>query len=224
MPRGTRKHYEERILRVQMHIQQHLDDALSLEELAEVACFSPFHFHRIFSAMVGENVKEHVRRLRLERAAGDLMYSDRRVTEIAFRAGYETHEAFTRAFRNVFGLSPKAYRDDHRNGSLPRAGAPGTTKPQPRTRPGETTMEARIDTLEPMTVAFVRHVGPYDQCAPAWQKLCSTPAVLSQMGPDTLSVGISYDDPDVTEPDKIRYAACRPVGDDFEPADAVDKQ
>jgi AraC family transcriptional regulator len=75
-------------------------------------------------------------------------------------------------------------------------------------------MEAQIETFEPITVAFVRHVGPYDQCAPAWQKLCSTPAVLSRMGPDTLSIGISYDDPDVTEPDKIRFDAC----------DGVDKQ
>ena len=81
-----------------MHIQHHLDEAVSLDELAALAHFSPYHFHRIFRGMVGESVMEHVRRLRLERAAHRLKFSDEPITRIAFEAGYETHEAFTRAF------------------------------------------------------------------------------------------------------------------------------
>jgi len=85
---STVESYQERMTRVLVHIQGRLDEPLPLEELAGVACFSPYHFHRIFRGMVGESVKEHVRRLRLERAAQRLKQSSQPVTEIAFDAGY----------------------------------------------------------------------------------------------------------------------------------------
>jgi len=77
-------------LRVLVHIQQHLDETIELDELAHIAHFSPYHFHRIFRGMVGESLMEHVRRLRLERAAHRLKFTDTSVTNIAFDAGYET--------------------------------------------------------------------------------------------------------------------------------------
>jgi AraC family transcriptional regulator len=102
-------------------LQGRLDEAISLEDLAGIAHFSPYHFHRIFRGMVGESVMEHVRRLRLERAAHRLKFTDQPVTNIAFDAGYETHEAFTRAFRARFDDSPSGYRDKHRTISFPVA-------------------------------------------------------------------------------------------------------
>ena len=101
MKEDTRQDYAERIIRVLVHIQQNLDDDLPLEKLARLAFFSPFHFHRVFRGMVGESVKSHIRRLRLERAAMRLKQSEMAVTAIAFEAGYETHESFTRAFRTL---------------------------------------------------------------------------------------------------------------------------
>ena len=71
---------------------------MSLPELADVASFSPFHFHRIFRALTGEGVAERVRRLRLERAAARLRSTSRSILEIALEAGYQAHESFTRAF------------------------------------------------------------------------------------------------------------------------------
>src|SRR2546421_2579745 len=107
----TEQAYKERILKALVHIQQHLDHALSLEDLARVAHFSAYHFHRIFRGMVGESVKEHVRRLRLERAAHRLKHGDQPITSVAFEAGYETHEAFTRAFGAMFGTTPSRFRE-----------------------------------------------------------------------------------------------------------------
>ena len=72
MKASTLELYKERMLRVLVHIQQHLDEPLGLEELARIACFSQYHFHRIFRGMLGESVGEHIRRLRLERAASRL--------------------------------------------------------------------------------------------------------------------------------------------------------
>src|SRR5436190_9441013 len=122
MRADTEQTYKQRVLRVLVHIQQHLDDALDLDELATVAHFSPYHFHRVFRGMVGESVMEHVRRLRLERAAHRLKFGDQPVTRIAFDAGYETHEAFTRAFGAMFGESPSQFRTTHR--ALPFRPAP----------------------------------------------------------------------------------------------------
>ena len=65
---NTTVSYQQRILRVLTYIKNHLDEPLDLPQLADIAYFSPHHFHRIFSELVGETVKEHVRRLKLERA------------------------------------------------------------------------------------------------------------------------------------------------------------
>src|SRR5437763_11130066 len=118
----TEQAYRERVLRVLVYIQNYLDEALALDDLAAVAHFSPYHFHRIFRGMVGESVMEHVRRLRLERAAHRLKFGDQPVTRIAFDAGYETHEAFTRAFAAMFGTAPSQFRATHR--ALPFPPAP----------------------------------------------------------------------------------------------------
>jgi AraC family transcriptional regulator len=75
-----------------------LDDELSLPELAGVANFSACHFHRVFRALTGEGVAEHVRRLRLERAAARLRNTSTSILEIALESGYQAHESFTRAF------------------------------------------------------------------------------------------------------------------------------
>src|SRR6202142_397569 len=121
MRTDTGESYQERINRVLVHIQQRLEEPLPLDELAGVAAFSPYHFHRIFRGMVGESVKEHVRRLRLERAAGRLRASADPITDIAFDANYQTHESFTRAFRAMFGDAPSGFRENRRE-ILARAG------------------------------------------------------------------------------------------------------
>ena len=162
----TATSYKERILRVLIHIQSHLDEEVALEDLADVACFSPYHFHRIFSGMIGESVKEHIRRLRLERAAQRLRFTGQPVIDIALGAGYDAHEAFTRAFRQMFDESPQEFRKRHRplaygptrNGVHFSADGGGVTDFSPVH--GGTAFEAQIETLPAMTLAFVRHTGP----------------------------------------------------------------
>ena len=118
MKDATIETYSERVLRALQHIQGHLDESLELDELARAACFSPYHFHRVFRAMAGEPVQEHIRRLRLERAAQRLKLQDRSVTDIAFEAGYESHEAFTRAFHAMFGMAPLQFRAAQAGGAI----------------------------------------------------------------------------------------------------------
>lgn len=93
------------------YIEEHMQDHLTLERLADVACFSPFHFHRVFQAMVGESVMEYVRKRRLTSAAERLFYSEEKVIDIALDLGYHYHESFNRAFKKWYGVSPKQYRN-----------------------------------------------------------------------------------------------------------------
>jgi AraC family transcriptional regulator len=199
--RGTEASYRERILRVCLHIEANLDQPMSLENLAAVACFSPFHFHRIFRALVGESVMEHVRRLRLERAAQRLKAATpARVIDVALDSGYETHEAFTRAFRAMFGVAPSRYR---------RARPRPARRPAPPAPDAMTPLAVRFERLPAIRAAFMRHVGPYADVGPTFERVLGWAAGRGLLGePPTLAFGLSLDDPDVTAPERLRYDAC----------------
>ena len=205
MKTATTTSYHERILRVIVRIQERLDEPLSLDTLAGIACFSPCHFHRVFRALTGEGVHEHVRRLRLERAAQHLKVPERPVTDIAFEAGYESHEAFTRAFHAMFGMSPSEFRD-RRLAPDPSGRQPPVYGPPP---------PVEIKTLPPQPIVFLRHVGPYDQVSATWSRLAMWAGMRGLIGPASRFLGISWDDPEITQPDKLRYDAAitlsRPV-------------
>lgn len=98
------------IEQVQRYINDHLDEPLHREVLAEVVGFSVPHFHRIFTACVGENAATYVRRVRLERAGRKLRMGAVDITEVALAAGYNTHAAFSKAFKQQYGLSPREFR------------------------------------------------------------------------------------------------------------------
>jgi AraC family transcriptional regulator len=212
---STATSYQERILRTLVHIQGRLDESLSLEDLARVACFSPCHFHRVFHALVGEPVQEHVRRLRLERAANRLKLGNQSVTSVALDAGYDSHEAFTRAFHTMFGNSPSQFRAAHQAAPDSPSGVhlddtsgyhpPDYGDPPP----------VEIKTLEPVRVVFLRHQGPYSQVGATWARLAAWAGPRGLFGPATRFIGISHDDPQITAPDKLRYDAAitvtRPV-------------
>ena len=223
MRRVTLQDYRRRMLRVLVHIQQHLDDSLALDDLASVACFSPYHFHRIFKGMVGETVQEHIRRLRLERAAGQLKLSGRPVIHIALDAGYESHEAFTRSFHALFGRSPSAFRSARRTLPLPAAPsdvhyAPG--KPArgfKTTQPGRRPMDVTIKPMAPMRVAFMRHVGPYSTVGETWDRFLPVLGKDGRLDGECMILGICHDDPEVTPPERIRYDACVTVDESFMP-------
>ncbi|HWD41805.1 MAG TPA: DUF899 family protein [Fimbriimonas sp.] len=115
----TDAEYVAAISDVLAYIQTHLDDELTPQGLSHVACFSQHHFHRIFRAVVGESVMDHVRRLRMERAAYRLKTSRASIGSIAFDAGYAAQEAFTRMFQACFGVSPRTFRFAHAAHALP---------------------------------------------------------------------------------------------------------
>ena len=222
--------YKERILRVLTHIQEHLDEALDLEELARLACFSSFHFHRIFAAMTGETIADHVRRLRLERAAMELRSGAKQVIQVALDAGYEAHEAFTRAFKAAYGVSPTAFR--RATGPIAILAAPSGV----HFRPGVplttfntnhiTTKVMKVITkkIKPMRVAYLRHVGPYESTAQTWIDLTTRLTAEKQLRKHSLFIGMGHDNPSVTPASELRYDACITVDKEYEPKKPVQLQ
>lgn len=102
--------YARSIEDVKRYIREHIDGTLTREVLAEVAGFSVPHFHRVFKACIGENVSDYVRRERLVRAGRKLRMGAVDITAVALAAGYDTHAAFGKAFKQQFGLSPSEFR------------------------------------------------------------------------------------------------------------------
>jgi AraC family transcriptional regulator len=222
--------YQQRILRVLTHIQEHLDEALDLEELAHVACFSSFHFHRIFAAMTGETIADHVRRLRLERAAIELRSGAKQVIQLALDAGYEAHEAFTRAFKAAYGVSPAEFRRatgpiairDAPSGVHFRPGVPLTTFNTNHI----TTKIMKVITknIKPMRVAYLRHIGPYEGVGQTWNDLTAQLSADKQIRKRSVAIGIGHDNPSVTPAAELRFDACITVDEEYEPKKPVEVQ
>jgi AraC family transcriptional regulator len=106
----TLQDYSDCIDDVMRYIREHINEPLDREVLAGIAGFSIPHFHRVFTAHVGESAISYVRRLRLERAGRKLRMGAVDITEVALAAGYDTHAAFSKAFKQQFGLSPSEFR------------------------------------------------------------------------------------------------------------------
>jgi len=102
--------YDERLKDVKQYIRDHINEPLNREVLADVAGFSVPHFHRIFTIHIGENISNYVRRIRLERAGRKLRMGAVDITEVALAAGYDTHAAFGKAFKQQYGFSPSEFR------------------------------------------------------------------------------------------------------------------
>src|SRR5579863_7631876 len=102
--------YAQRINRVIDYLRENLHRPVKLAELADVACFSEFHFHRIFTAVSGETLNNLTNRLRLEKAARLLRYSEQSLTDIALDCGFSSSATFSRAFRSGYDTSPSQFR------------------------------------------------------------------------------------------------------------------
>ncbi|MFH1214229.1 MAG: GyrI-like domain-containing protein [Candidatus Neomarinimicrobiota bacterium] len=193
------KEYIARINRVLDYIEIHLTESLTLEELASVSCFSPFHFHRIFRAFVGETVGQYISRIRLEKAATLLLSNpDKSITAIALDCGFSGSTTFARAFKESFGISASAWRETHRSDQSRNCKAV-SKKRQPLRKPGEVfiqssgyiyagnqqqltwriemntkpkmTADVVVKKANEMTVAYVRNIGSYKNNPALFQRL-----------------------------------------------------
>ncbi|HYE94384.1 MAG TPA: helix-turn-helix domain-containing protein, partial [Terriglobales bacterium] len=224
-PSRARVEYEHRVNRVIDHIRDHLGDELSLDRLARIAAFSPFHFHRIFRAITGETLFGFVQRIRLERAATALVQRrDESILAIAVDHGFSAPATFARAFRARFGMSATAWRAGgaarwRKRGKAIRKPGKASRRGTRHRRPMNTTANVTVVSLPSYRVAYMRHVGPYGAhgIPELWRRLRVWMGARGLLGANSIMLGIGRDDPEVTAPEQLRYDACVVVPEDFSP-------
>lgn len=211
---STREDYAARIARVERFLEANLDGAIDPAALARTAALSMHHFHRIFRAQLGETIMQHLRRLRLERAARRLRNAadTARLLDVAVEAGYESHEAFTRAFQARFGVAPSTYRDRAVAEGSPRVVA---WQAQRIERPAAPVTVRPFDGLR---VVCMRHRGSYATVGETWGRMLAW-AGAHGLGAAPL-YGICPDDPEVTEEMHLRFDAAVVVPEHFVPTSA----
>jgi AraC family transcriptional regulator len=209
--------YEAVVRRTVTEIQSRLDDPPGFRELADAAHLSPYHFHRIFRAMAGESPKELVRRLRLERAAHRLRSTPRPVGDVAIEAGYESQQAFAKAFQAGYGVTPSAFRGaalDARLESPSRVHyVDGGFTSFYLVNRGGTEMRVDIVDTPAQRLAAVSHVGAYWQIGKAFEELAGRAGPLGLLAGGH-TVAVFNDDPDTVAEADLRSAAAVIVGPD----------
>jgi AraC family transcriptional regulator len=157
LPDLANRDYQARINRAIDHVTRHLAEPLKLKKVAKVAAFSPFHFHRIFRAMVGETLLDFVKRTRLERALYLMSHGKRPLTEIALEVGFNSSSDFSRSFKAQYGVAPRAFdlkswRQKHNAQVLPKVA---------RAVPGEK-FKVKLRELPARRVAYSRVFRPFE--------------------------------------------------------------
>jgi len=230
--------YVERINAVVDYIEQHLAEDLTVERLAAVAHFSPFHFHRVFGALVGETVAHFVSRLRIERAATLLIQQPQRtITEVGAACGYTNPSSFARSFRDAFGMSASQWRQggylDYRSSSgetvrdtignigvidevygIAQTSYDATTgRASWQIRCGALgTATVSIENLPNLEVAYVRHTGRYqgmgEVFAELFRRLMSWAEPRGYVNPEAWLLAVYHDNPSITDDSRLRVSAC----------------
>lgn len=207
--------YQRRINAAVNQVASNLDRNHTLEELAAHANFSKYHFHRLYRALCGESVAAMVLRLRLERAAGALVYSkDRSITDLALTYGFSSGANFTKAFTKHFGCPPSAYRKKSKIGKV--------TNPA-KAYYDDVAAEVTIGVQPERQLAYVRSTGGYvANEIRAMHQQVQTWVVRNDCGAtESASIGITWSDSLITDEERWRYDACVAVQSGTQGAGAI---
>jgi AraC family transcriptional regulator len=241
--------YKARINRVIDYIENHLTEDFKLEDLASIANFSKFHFHRIFYSMAGETLFRFIQRIRIERAAYMLLANrNKSITEIALDCGFSGSASFAKSFKEYYKMSASEWRKQpisntgKTNSKISKmVSNRGKDYFQSsmyityvnnlqtwRIQMNNKTQTVEIKDLPEMTVAYVRHIGPYAEDTKLFESLYQKlfkwagPRNLINF-PETKNIIIYHDNPDITEKEKLRVSVCITVPPETEVSGEVGK-
>ncbi|MDR2917324.1 MAG: GyrI-like domain-containing protein [Tannerella sp.] len=197
---STIEEYKKQINIIIEYINNHLDKPIDLAELAEVSHFSPFHFHRITRAFMGEPVGSYIVRVRLETAARLIRYTELSVSEIAYRVGYDVPTSLSKAFKQQYGISPTEYRinkdymimkKEKKNIQLNIKGP-------------------KVMDIPSKNAIYINLSGQYGNLdfGGSWQRLWQFVKEHKLFTAGMEHLAIYYDDPKVTEGDKLKTDLC----------------
>ncbi|MEK5247042.1 GyrI-like domain-containing protein [Bacillus sp. FSL R9-9530] len=210
----SRNEYLRRVYKVQDYIESHINDSLSIEDLANVAGFSKFHFHRIFKGMMDEPLSRYVNRLKLERATHLLTYrTDMTITDIAYYFGFTDSAVFSRTFKSYYGVSPSHYRN-HNSKNCKDVSEDSQYNECKKVRG-----EVEIVAADKVNVAYIRHVGTYKDLAIDFPKMIEklfhyAAGENYHVFEDTKVLTIYHDHHEFTEDYHLRTSLCITILDE----------
>ena len=241
--------YRSRLNRTIDYIQNHYDEDLNLTKLAEVACFSKFHFHRIFRVMVGETLNDFVQRIRLEKSVQMLMTDlNKSITDIALDCGFSCSQNFAKIFKAHYGMTPSIFRREYNwnDYTIKMWNFNGKNKdnlqpvdaflydtyynkrqlPIDKILDKQFVPEVRIDNLPDLRVAYIRSRGPYNYktIEPVFRQLMqwANPRGLTEN--NSMVLGVVRSNTVITPEDKLIYDVCITVPESIKADRWVDIQ
>ncbi len=231
----TKKDYISRINIVLQHIDQNLDTDLSLEKIAIIANFSPFHFHRVFSEIVGETTSNYINRKRIERIASLLLNgSEIAITILAETYGFKSVSSFSRAFKKFYGISPKVFKENSKE-EFSKIGKVISKNGQEYITfekyicnitniKNWTVMntEIKVQEMPKLDLAYVKHVGAFNKIGDAYNKLFKWAIPNGLLGASK-TITLYHDNPKVTPIAKVRQSACITISADIKVTGEINK-
>jgi AraC family transcriptional regulator len=230
---NSNNEYISRINKVLDYIDNNISDNFTLSDLSKVACFSKFHFHRIFYSIIGETLFHYIQRIRIKKSENMLKnYPDKTITEIAFKCGFTSSAIFSRNFKNYFNMTPTKWKKNN----ISIAGYNNSNLSQKisnlkkdiidysryiefnsntiiwRINMKDENYSVEVKDFPETSVAYVRHIGPYKEDLKVFEKLYAK--LLSWAGPrnlvndESLFLNVYHDDPEITENKKLRLSVC----------------
>jgi len=210
---STALDYRKRMNRVVEYLFEHLDENIGIEDLAQAAHLSSYHWHRIYTAMQGETVATTLKRLRLERAANNLANTDTAILTIAKTAQYSTSEAFSRAFKDAYGMTPATYRGQGSHSEFKSANL----------LDDHDRFDVVIEPLDFTCCASVAHTGSYMEINHAMGTLFGALAEQQLLNESSAMMAVFFDDPDITPVEQLHSCACSPIAEDVELAEPLER-
>lgn len=211
---NNKAYYHQKLNRIVEYIHNHLDEKIDIKTLAELSHFSPFHFHRITRALLGEPIGAYITRARIETAAKMIRYTSLPIEEVSYQVGYETPSSLTKVFKQHFNTTPSEYRKN-KTFNLKMTNSMETKSLNIK--------KPKFITLDDKNCLYVTMKGAYDKMdyPSAWATLWQEVKKQKLFTAGIEHFGQPFDDPNVTEESNIRYDACLIIHKEAKPSGKV---
>ncbi len=226
-----KEEYIFRINKVIDYIDSNIESELTLEDISRIANFSPFHFHRIFKSIVGESLNKYIQRIRIEKAASQLIYyPTKSITEIAYDCGFSSSQFFARVFKEYFTISARDWRAKHLKNSkkihinskkIEEISIPSDYHLVENKQRDKILIQSTVEvkTIPDMYLAYIRHIGSYKGDANLFKKLFSKLFKWAYARdlmnlPETKVIALYNDNPSITDENKLRTMVCITIPED----------
>lgn len=243
----TNNEYLKRVNRVLDYLDDHYSEAMNLEQLAQLANFSPYHFHRIFKSITGEPLNRYIQRIRLEKAAASLIYQpETPVSDIAFLCGFNASSAFSRAFKDHFAVSATQWRQgayeefsknrkvnsksDHSDSNRWQMSLLSSMYIDPSNHHScwtismqdKRNIKVEVRHMPDITVAYIRHIGEFigetEKWAGLFQRLVTWASARDLIKcPETQFFTVFRDDLNITDFSKFKADVCLSLTEPVKP-------